>query len=321
MSQDERREDVWPALPYAEWADTCQTLHRWMQIVGKTRLGLEPMVNHWWQVTLYVSARGLTTSAMPYGGKGVVDVELDFLAHRLVLRTSEGGRQEVPLGPRSVADFYAEYRAALSALGVEAEIWPVPVEIEDVLPFAEDRVHAAYDGEAARRFWRVLVQAERVLRIFRGRFIGKVSPVHFFWGGFDMAVTRFSGRPAPPHPGGAPHVAERVNLEAYSHEVSSAGFWPGSPQAPEAVFYSYAYPEPPGYADAPVGPAGAFYHREMGEFFLPYQAMRAAPDPDAALLEFLQSSYEAAANLARWDRAALERVEQPGGSAPWQRPG
>jgi hypothetical protein len=313
MSQDERWAGVWPALPYAEWADTRETLNRWTQIVGKTRLALEPMVNHWWQVPLYVSARGLTTSAMPYGGKGVVDVEFDFLAHRLVLRTSEGGRQELPLAPQSVADFYAEYRGALSALGVEARIWPVPVELADALPFAEDRVHAAYDAEAAQRFWRVLVQAERVLRTFRGRFVGKVSPVHFFWGGFDVAVTRFSGRPAPPHPGGIPHVADWVMREAYSHEVSSAGFWPGSPQFPEAAFYSYAYPLPPGYAEAPVRPAGVFYQREMGLFILSYEAMRAAPDPDAMLLEFLQSTYEAAANLAHWDRAALERVEQPSG--------
>ena len=298
---------VWPPLPYAEWAPTCQTLHRWTQIVGKTRLALEPMVNHWWQVPLYVSARGLTTSAMPYGGRGVVDVEFDFQAHELVLRTSEGGRRTLPLVPRSVAEVYAEYQAALDALGVEAAIWPVPVELPDVLPFAEDRLHAAYDGAAARRFWQVLVQAERVFRVFRGRFIGKVSPVHFFWGSFDVALSRFSGREAPPHPGGAPNVAARVMREAYSHEVSSAGFWPGSPEAPEAAFYSYAYPSPPGFAEAAVRPAGAFFQPQMGEFLFPYEAMRTALDPDAALLEFLQSTYEAAADLGHWDRRALER--------------
>jgi hypothetical protein len=309
VEQVEQVEDsgAWPPLPYAEWADTLATLHRWTQIVGKTRLALEPMVNHWWQVPLYVSARGLTTSAVPYG-KGVVDIELDFLAHQLVLRTSEGGWRTLPLAPRSVAEFYADYRGALAALGVAAEIWPVPVEIPDTLPFPQDRVHAAYDAAAVRRFWRVLISIERVFRIFRGRFLGKVSPVHLFWGGFDVAVTRFSGRPAPPHPGGgAPNVAAWVMREAYSHEVSSAGFWPGGPQAPEAAFYSYAYPLPEGYAEAPVRPAGAFYHRELGEFIYPYATMRAAPDPEAALLDFLQSTYEAAANTAHWDRAALER--------------
>src|SRR5436853_6518225 len=230
---------VWPPLPYAEWADTRETLHRWTQIVSKTRLALEPMVNHWWQVPFYVSARGLTTSAVPHGRQGVLDVELDFLSHQLVVRTSDGGRRELALAPRSVADFYADYRGALAALGVEARLWPVPVELPgDALPFAEDRAHAVYDGAAAQRFWRVLAGLERVFRIFRGRFLGKVSPVHFFWGGFDLAVTRFSGRQAPPHRGGIPHVADWVMREAYSHEVSSAGFWPGIPQAPEAVFYS-----------------------------------------------------------------------------------
>jgi hypothetical protein len=314
MIHDEKRAERWPALPYAAWADTCETLHRYSQVVGKTRLALEPMVNHWWQVPLYVSARGLTTGAIPYGGRAMADVELDFLQHRLVLRTSEGGERSLALGAtgamgaNSVADFYAAYRAALGELGVEARIWPVPVEMPDALPFAQDRVHAAYDAAAAERFWRVLVQAERVFRIFRGRFLGKVSPVHFFWGSFDMAVTRFSGRPAPPHPGGAPHVADWVMREAYSHEVSSAGFWPGGPQA-EALFYSYAYPIPDGFAAAPVRPAGAYYHRDLGEFVLPYEVLRGLPDPDAALLEFLQSTYEAAADLGRWDRAALERAQ------------
>jgi Family of unknown function (DUF5996) len=300
--------ETWPPLPYAEWAETHQTLHRWTQIVGKTRLALEPMLNHWWQVTLAVSARGLTTAAMPCSRGRLVEIELDFLAHQLAIQVSDGGRRALPLVPRSVADFYADYLAALAALDVDVHIWPVPVEIaSDALPFEDDRVHAAYDPEAARRFWRALVQADRVLKVFRARFIGKASPVHFFWGGFDLAVTRFSGRTAPPHPGGAPHVAPRVNIEAYSHEVSSAGFWPGSPEAPQAVFYSYAYPEPPGYAAAPAGPSAAHYDPQMGEFLLPYDAVRAAPDPDAALLEFLQSTYVAAADHARWDRQALER--------------
>jgi Family of unknown function (DUF5996) len=306
MLEEQERTERWPALRYAEWADTKETLHRYCQVIGKTRLALEPMVNHWWQVPLYVSARGLTTSAIPYGGRAVLDAELDFLERQLVLRTSEGGLRRLPLGPHAVADFYADYRAALAELGVEARIWPVPVEMADALPFAQDHVHAAYDAAAAVKFWRVLVQVERILRIFRGRFLGKVSPVHFFWGSFDVAVTRFSGRPAPPHPGGAPHVADWVMREAYSHEVSSAGFWPGGPQA-DAMFYSYAYPIPEGFSAAPVRPAGAYYHHELGEFVLPYEALRAEPDPDAALLDFLQSTYEAAATLAGWDRAALER--------------
>jgi hypothetical protein len=304
--------ELWPPLAYESWADTRETLHRFSQIVGKTRLALEPMVNHWWQVPLYVSARGLTTSAMPYGAGALVEVEMDFLSHQVEIRTSEGGRRSLALGPRSVADFYADYRGALRALGVEAEIWPVPVELPgDALPFADDRVHASYDPAAAERFWRVLLQADRIFKLFRSGFIGKASPVHFFWGSFDLAVTRFSGRPAPPHPGGAPHVADWVMREAYSHEVSSAGFWPGSAQAPAAAFYSYAYPAPAGYAAAPVAPAGASYEAAMGEFILPYETLRSAADPERALMAFLQSTYEAAANLASWDRAALERPPAP----------
>ena len=308
MPSHESPADAWPPLAYESWADTRETLHRFSQIVGKTRLALEPMVNHWWQVPLYVSVRGLTTSAMPYGGRSMVEVEFDFLAHQLEIRTSEGGRRTLPLAAQSVADFYAGYRGALAALGVTVEIWPVPVELPgDALPFEQDRVHAAYDPAAAQRFWRLLLQADRVLKIFRGRFLGKASPVHFFWGSFDLAVTRFSGRPAPPHPGGAPHVADWVMREAYSHEVSSAGFWPGSPQAPVAAFYSYAYPTPAGFAAAPLSPAGASFDAQLGEFVLPYEALRAAADPEAALLAFLQTSYDAAADLAHWDRAALER--------------
>jgi len=299
---------AWPAIPYPDWQDTCETLHRFSQIVGKTRMALEPKLNHWWQVALYVSACGLTTGAVPYGDGCVLEVEFDFLDHRLAMRTSAGAERALALGPRSVADFYAEYRRALAELEVEAHIWPVPVELpDDALPFAEDRVHASYDGDAAQRFWRALVQAERVLKIFRARFLGKSSPVHFFWGGFDLAATRFSGRTAPPHPGGIPHVGDWVMREAYSHEVSSVGLWPGSPASPAPAFYAYAYPIPEGFGDQPVRPAGAFYSREMGEFFLPYEAVRTAPDPDAALLDFCQSTYEAAANLAGWDRKTLER--------------
>jgi hypothetical protein len=299
--------DPWPDIPYAAWRDTLETLHRWTQIVGKTRLALEPLLNHWWQVPLYVSTRGLTTSAMPYGGGRLVEMEFDFPGRELAIRTSAGGRRALPLAPRSVADFYAEYQRALAELGVEAPIWPVPVELPDDLPFAVDELHASYDAAAAERFWRALVHADRVFRTFRAGFLGKASPVHFFWGSFDLAVTRFSGRPAPPHPGGVPHVGDWVMREAYSHEVASAGFWPGAPASPAPAFYAYAYPTPAGFGDRSVRPADAFFSREMGEFFLPYDAVRAAPDPEAALLEFLQTTYEAAADLAGWDRQALER--------------
>jgi Family of unknown function (DUF5996) len=302
------QESAWPSLPYADWRDTYATLHRWTQIVGKTRLALAPMMNHWWQVPFYVSARGLTTSAMPYGGRHEVEIEFDFLAHELVFRTSQGERRTMPLAARSVADFYAEYRSIVDALGVGAKIWPVPVELPDALPFADDREHASYDPAMAERFWRVLIQADRVFQSFRGRFLGKSSPVHLFWGALDLAVTRFSGRSAPPHPGGMPNVGDWVMREGYSHELSSAGFWPGGEQLPEPVFYSYAYPTPSGYAEAPVRPEGAYFHNEMGEFVLPYEVVRTAVDPEAALLDFLQSTYEAAANTLHWDRGALERA-------------
>ena len=301
-------QSAWPSLPYADWRETYETLHRWTQIVGKTRLALAPMLNHWWQVPLYVSARGLTTSAMPYGGRHEVEIEFDFLAHELTFRTSDGGRRAMPLAARSVADFYAEHMSVLQALGVDAKIWPVPVELPDALPFADDREHAAYDPEMAQRFWRILIQADRVFQSFRARFLGKSSPVHLFWGALDLAVTRFSGRPAPPHPGGMPNVGDWVMREGYSHELSSAGFWPGGEPLPEPVFYSYAYPTPSGFAEAPVRPEGAYFHTGMGEFVLPYEAVRTAADPEAALLDFLQSTYEAAANTAHWDRGALERA-------------
>lgn len=299
----------WPALPYVEWRQTYETLHRWSQIVGKTRLALEPMVNHWWEVPLYLSARGFTTSAMPYGSAGVVEIEFDFLDHQLTFRTSEGARQSMALISRSVADFYKEYREILGSLGVGARIWPVPVELPDALPFLDDQIHATYDPVMAERFWRVLIRVDRVFKTFRGRYVGKASPVHLFWGAMDLAVSRFSGRTAPPHPGGMPNVGDWVMREGYSHEVSSAGFWPGAEALPEPVIYSYVYPTPPGFGEAPVRPAAAYYHQQMGEFVLPYEAVRTAPDPEAAILDFLQSTYEAAANTAGWDRKALERAE------------
>jgi hypothetical protein len=297
--------EEWPELPLAAWRDTCATLHLWTQIVGKIRLARAPFVNHWWQVPLYVTCRGLTTSPIPYEGI-TFQIDFDFLAHRLTLQTSSGGTDEFPLRPMAVAAFYEEIMRRLRRLGVDVRIWAVPVEIPAPVPFYQDLEHAAYDPDFANRFWRVLVQADRRLTDFRGRFLGKASPVHFFWGSFDLAVTRFSGRQAPPHPGAA-NVADRVTREAYSHEVSSCGFWPGGTGMEEPVFYSYAYPQPPRFAEAPVRPAAAFYSREFGEFILPYEAVRQAATPGAVLLDFLQSTYEAAADLANWDRAGLER--------------
>ena len=304
-------DDAWTALPLDAWRDTYATLHMWTQIVGKTRLALAPMENHWWQVALYVTPRGLTTSAMPYGMR-TLEADFDFLDHQLYVRTSDGVTQAVPLVPQSVADFYAAYRTALRSLDVDVHIMPRPVEVVTAIPFAQDREHASYDGEAARRCWRVLMQADRVLKRFRGRFLGKASPVHFFWGSFDLAATRFSGRPAPRHPGGAPNCPDYVMVEAYSHECASCGFWPGNWAGgtgglQEPAFYAYAYPEPEGYADCPIRPDGAQYNKEMREFILPYDALRRAPKPDEALLAFAQSTYESAANLGHWDRAALER--------------
>lgn len=299
----------WPELTLASWDATRETLHRWSQIVGKVRLALEPMVNHWWQVPLYVSSRGLTTSLMHSGGVGL-EMEFDFLSHVLLIRTSSGEVRAVGLRPRSVADFYSETMAAVSDLGIEVKILARPVEMEDATPFALDEVHQSYDEDAAQRFWLALVQAHRVFGVFRSRFVGKASPVHFFWGGFDLAVTRFSGRPAPRHPGGAPNCADWVMELAYSHEVSSCGFWPGGSE--EGSFYAYAYPEPEGFASWNAQPDEAYYDPVFREFLLPYAAVRMADDPDALLLSFLQSTYEAAAELARWDRAALEVA----GSAP-----
>jgi hypothetical protein len=298
---------AWPALPLAAWRDTYDTLHRWAQLVGKTRLALAPRENHWWHTTLYVTARGLTTSPIPYGDRAF-EVDFDFVDHNLIVRTGDGAARALALVPRSVADFYREYTRILDALGLRVRLWPVPVEVERAIPCDEDTVHASYDAEAAHRFWRALAQADRVLKAFRGRFLGKSSPVHFFWGSFDLACTRFSGRRAPEHPGGVPNVPDWVTREAYSHECISAGWWPGGGPVQEPAFYAYAYPEPKGLAEAPVRPAAARYHPGVREFLLPYDAVRAAERPDEALLEFLQSTYEAAADLAGWDRAALERA-------------
>jgi hypothetical protein len=298
---------TWPHLAYADWADTCATLHLWTQVVGKVRLALAPRVNHWWQVALYVTARGLTTSAMPYQGRSL-QIDFDFIDHRLIIRTSDGQQEQVALTPRSVADFYAEVMGRLRSLGIDVHIWTMPVEIPDAIPFDADYGHASYDAEAAHTFWRQLVQVERVFNLFRARFIGKCSPVHFFWGSFDLAVTRFSGRAAPPTTRAAPNVGLWVMQEAYSHEVSSCGFWPGNGGFGRAAFYSYAYPEPAGFAQRPV-PQGASYDAALGEFILPYDAVADTPSPDDALLDFMQSTYAACADCAGWERAALERVK------------
>jgi hypothetical protein len=278
-------------------------------MVGKTRLALAPMQNHWWQVALYVTARGLGTSPMPYA-QGNVELEFDFLDHRLVARTDAGATRSIPLAARAVADFYRDYRELLAGLGVAARIWPVPQEMADTTRFSADREHASYDPDAAQRCWRILAHADRVLKQFRGRFLGKSSPSHFWWGGFDLSCTRFSGRPAPQHPGGIPHLADRVTREAYSHECISAGWWPGSVGGPvaEPAFYAYAYPEPAGCPDAPVRPAATSYHMGMREWILPYESVRVARDPEGALLEFFQSTYEAAADRGGWDRSRLERA-------------
>ncbi|HEY1951457.1 MAG TPA: DUF5996 family protein [Gemmatimonadaceae bacterium] len=305
---------AWPSLRLEDWTDTQSTLHRWTQIVGKTRLAFAPMQNHWWQIVLYVSTRGLTTSPIPHG-EGTFEVSFDFIDHQLIAETSDGARQTMSLEPRTVAEFYAEYKAVLRALGIEPRIYPVPMELPDTLRFGDDRIHASYDPDSAHRVWQIMAQADRVLKEFRGRFIGKSSPSHFWWGSFDLACTRFSGRAAPVHPGGVPNCPDYVTREAYSHECSSAGWWPGTVGSPvaEPAFYAYSYPEPPGFDAADVGPEGAYYDRQMHEWILPYELVRASDDPDRMLTEFLQSSYEAAADLGKWDRALLER---PAGWAP-----
>jgi len=295
------KDEAWPALPLAEWSATYATLHMWMQIVGKVRLALSPHLNHWWQVALYVSARGLTTSAIPCAF-GNFEIEFDFLDHVLRIQTSRGDTRTMKLAPRAVADFYKEFLAALASLQIGVKIWPMPVEIPDPIRFDRDTIHASYDPAYANRCWRILSNVDRVLKEFRGRFIGKASPVHFFWGSFDLAATRFSGRRAPERPG-----ADRMTREAYSHEVSSVGWWPGGGEIIAPMFYAYAAPPPAGFSDAVVRPAQAFYHSKLREFLLPYDDVRAAADPSAMITEFAQSTYEAAANLGHWDRATLER--------------
>ena len=293
--------ECWPPLPLEAWKDTYATLHMYTQIVGKVRLGLTPLVNHWWNVPLYVNARGLTTTAIPCG-KGVFKIQFDFLDHTLRLETNDGLVRTLPLLPRSVANFYREFLALLQSAGIRVKIWGMPVEIPNPIPFDEDRVNASYDPEAVRKFWQILVSVDRVFNEFRSRFVGKCSPVHFFWGSFDLAVTRFSGRLAPQRPG-----ADRITREAYSHEVSSVGFWPGGGEIKGPAFYSYMAPQLQGLSESQVLPKAAFYHQQLGEFLLMYDDVRAAPSPSAALLDFCESTYAAGARLANWDRAALER--------------
>ena len=297
----------WPDLPFKEWSDTCATLHMWTQIVGKIRLSQTPWINHSWHVPLYLTARGLTTSPIPYGGRSF-QIDFDFIDHCLLIQTNDGLTRKMALEPRTVADFYAELFRTLTELGLDLTINTTPNEVVSAIPFEQDREHASYDPEYANRFWRALSQMDRVFKEFRAGFIGKCSPVHFFWGSFDIAVTRFSGRVAPPHPGGVPNFPDWVAREAYSHEVSSAGFWPGGGGVDYPAFYSYAYPAPDGFRDADVGPGGAFFSDELSEFVLPYQEVRQASSPDDALLEFLQSTYEAAADLGLWDRSGLDRA-------------
>jgi len=296
---------AWPALPYDRWKDTCDTLHRWVQIVGKIRFALAPWMIHSWHATLYVTARGLSTSLIPYAPTAF-EIEFDFIDHVLIIRTDHGEIRRLPLQAQSVAAFYRALFAVLAGLGIDVTIHGRPNEISDPIPFAEDEMHAAYEPRYALRFWQVLRSSDRVFKQFRTGFLGKSSPTHLFWGSFDLAVTRFSGRPAPEHPGGIPNLPDNVTREAYSHEVSSAGFWPGGGPVDYAAYYSYAYPTPDGFGEWEVRPKGAFYSTDAGEFLLPYEAVRTAPSPEKTLLEFLQSTYEAAAVTGHWDRAALE---------------
>ena len=298
--------EPWPSLPLEAWADTFATLQLWTQIVGKIRLAQSPWINHSWHVTLYVTSRGLTTSPIPHGDR-TFQIDFDFVAHQLVLHTSDGRTRGFVLEPQSVATFYSRLMRDMEKLGLHVDIYRMPNEVENPIRFDQDEVHGAYDREYAARFWRILVQTDRVFKEFRARFLGKCSPVHYFWGAADLAVTRFSGRRAPEHPGGIPNLPDRVTREAYSHEVSSCGFWPGGGLLPIPVFYSYAYPAPEGFSTASIAPSAAFYNTDFGEFVLPYDAVRESESPEATLLEFLQSTYEAAANLAQWDRGALER--------------
>lgn len=304
MSEVKPNEELWPQLPLEAWQDTCSTLHLWSQIIGKIRLAFAPLVNHWWQVPFYITSRGWTTSPIPYK-ENIFQIDFDFIDHQIQITTDRGDFRSLELKPRSVSDFYRETIEILHSLGIEVHLWTTPVELQERIPFEQDSTHSSYDPEYAQRHWRVLVQVDRVLKEFRSHFLGKVSPVHFFWGAFDLAVTRFSGRRAPDHPG-VPNVARSVMLEAYSHEVSSCGFWPG-PGLGEPAFYAYAYPEPARFSESPVQPQEAYYNKDWGEFILPYEAVRTAASPDGMLLAFLRSTYEGAANLGKWDRALLER--------------
>jgi hypothetical protein len=299
------RQSVWPSLPVADWQPTRDTVHLWTQIVGKVRLAHAPPLNHWWNVTVYVTARGLSTSLVPYRDSRSFEIEFDFSVHLLRILVSDGRERVVALEPKSVAAFYDEVMRKLDEVGLTTRIWPVPVEIDGAIPFADDHDHASHEPSQVGRFWQVLVQFDRVFKEFRGEFTGKASPVHFFWGAFDLAVTRFSGRSAPKFPHPVPNCGPHVMEEAYSQEVSSAGYWPGP--SGEGVVYSYAYPEPDGFREWPISPSGASYDEPLGEFVLPYEVARAEPDPDVAILHFLRSSYEAAAERAQWDRARLER--------------
>ena len=300
-------ENAWPELNWQDWSATGDTLHRWTQVVGKVRMALTPMVNRWWNVTLYVTSRGLTTSPISYRSF-TFDVTFDFIEHVLHIETSNGAGERIALTPMSVADFHSAFMGCLRRLGIDVHIWTMPCEIADAVAFDKDRVNGAYDPVSAQKFWRVLLQCDRVMKKFRAPFIGKASPVHFFWGSFDLAVTRFSGRVAPPHPDVAPNLANWAMQEAYSHEVSSCGFWPGNGGYGRAAFYSYAYPEPASFSGAKLRTPGAFYDAQLKEFVLPYDAMRRAADPDRALLEFFQDTYVAAADGAKWERKALERA-------------
>ncbi|HEV8335649.1 MAG TPA: DUF5996 family protein [Candidatus Polarisedimenticolia bacterium] len=302
--------EAWPPLPLEEWQDTCATLHLWTQVVGKVRLTQTPWTNHSWHVALYVTARGLTTRTIPHGER-IFQIDFDFVDHRLVVANSDGRAGGFPLEPQTVAVFYARLMAELDRLDLHVGIHRKPNEVPEAIPFDKDETHRAYDAEYANRFWRILLQSDRILKIFRARFGGKCSPIHFFWGSADLAVTRFSGRPAPEHPGGVPNLPDWVARDAYSEEVSSCGFWAGGGPIPYAAFYSYAYPEPPGFAAAPVRPAGAFYSNDLREFILPYDVVRESPSPDQALLDFLETTYEAAAGLGQWNRGSLERPQDP----------
>jgi len=303
-----KRDEIWPMLPFAEWQETAVTLHMWTQIVGKIRLTLSPWTNHSWHVTLYVTSRGLTTSPIPHG-VSTFEIAFDFIDHQLRIEKSDGAHRTIELKPRSVAEFYRMVMEALGDLDLSVGINTMPNEIENPIPFDRDEEHRSYDREYANRFWRVLVQTDRIFKEFRSRFCGKCSPVHFFWGSFDLAVTRFSGRPAPPHPGGVPHLPDEIAREAYSQEVSSLGFWTGNAAMPTPIFYSYAYPEPMGFAEAKVRLDAAWYQPKLGEFILPYDTVRTAESPDEILLDFAQSTYDAASKLGKWDRDALREVK------------